>query len=205
MTTPELGIVAPVKRSATLRQTVGYAIGQALDRAADGETAAVHFVSVAAWRADDPGSGRERQHARDLLDQVETWAGFELDEADAGGDAITVETAVIGDDSYVFSPGDYADLLTEYAESYRLGRVVVDPEYELVGHTTLVEPLEFELAQRDSSLRRLRSTAQRDASGLSAAPRPPAFSPCLASRCCSIRYSGGSVGCLTSLPALPPR
>ena len=149
MTTPELGIVVPVKRSATLRQTVGYVIGQALDRADDGETTAVHFVSVAAWRDDDPGSGRERQRASDLLDQVGTWAGFERDEVDNTGDAITVETAVIGDDSYLFSPGDYADLLTEYAESHSLGRVVVDPEYELVGHTTLVEPLEFELSQRE--------------------------------------------------------
>ena len=147
MTAPESGIIVPVKRSATLRQTVGYVIGEALDRAADGETPAVHFVSVASWRADDPGSDRERQRAADLLEQVETWAGFELDEADADSDTVTIETAVIGDNDYLFSPEDYADLLTEYAEQHGLGRVVVDPEYSLVGHTTLVEPLEFELAQ----------------------------------------------------------
>ena len=149
MTARESGIIVPVKRSATLRQAVGYVIGAALDRAADGESPAVHFVSVASWRAADPGSGRERQRAADLLEQVTTWAGFELDEADIDSDTITVETAVIGDDDYLFSPGDYADLLTEYAEQHDLGRVVVDPEYTLVGQTTLVEPLEFELAQRD--------------------------------------------------------
>ena len=147
MTAPKSGIVVPVKRSATLRQTVGYVIGEALDRAAAGETPAVHFVSVATWHADDPGSDRERQRAADLLSQVETWAGFELEEADADSDTVSIETAVIGDDDYLFSPGDYADLLTEYAEQHGLGRVVVDPEYSLVGHTTLVEPLEFELAQ----------------------------------------------------------
>jgi len=152
MTAPESGIIVPVKRSATLRQTVGYVIGEALDRAAAGESPVVHFVSVASWRADDPGSDRERQRAADLLEQVETWAGFELDEADADSDTVTIETAVIGDNDYLFSPEDYADLLTEYAEQHGLGRVVVDPEYSLVGHTTLVEPLEFELAQRDLAI-----------------------------------------------------
>ena len=152
MTAPESGIIVPVKRSATLRQTVGYVIEAALDRAADGESPVVHFVSVASWRADDPGSDRERQRAADLLSQVETWAGFELDEADADSDVITIETAVIGDDDYLFSPGDYADLLTDYAEQHGLGHVVVDPEYSLVGHTTLVEPLEFELAERDLAI-----------------------------------------------------
>jgi len=152
MTGPESGLIVPVKRSATLRQTVGYVIEAALDRVADGESPVVHFVSVASWRDDDPGSDRERQRAADLLGQVETWAGFELDEAGADSDTVTIETAVIGDTDYLFSPEDYADLLTEYAEQHSLGRVVVDPEYSLVGHTTLVEPLEFELAQRDLAI-----------------------------------------------------
>lgn len=152
MTAPKSGIVVPVKRSATLRQTVGYVIGDALDQAGDGDTPVVHFVSVASWRADDPGSASERQRAADLLEQVDTWVGFDLDEADAESDTITVKTAVIGDDDYLFSPDDYANLLTEYAEQHGLGRVVVDPEYSLVGHTTLVEPLEFELAQRDLAI-----------------------------------------------------
>jgi len=152
MTAPKSGIVVPVKRSATLRQTVGYVIGEALDRAAGGETPVVHFVAVATWHADDPGSDRERQRAADLLSQVETWAGFELEEADADSDTVSIETAVIGGDDYLFSPGDYADLLTEYAEQHGLGGVVVDPEYSLVGHTTLVEPLEFELAQGDLAI-----------------------------------------------------
>jgi len=121
MTAPDSGIVVPVKRSATLRQTVGYVIGQALDRVADGEQPVVHFVSVASWRAADPGSDRERQRAVDLLDQIETWAGFELDEADADADSIRIETAVIGDNDYHFSPSDYADLLTTYADDPRAG------------------------------------------------------------------------------------
>jgi multicomponent Na+:H+ antiporter subunit E len=152
MTAPQSGIVVPVKRSGTLRQTVGYVIQQALDRLADGESSVVHFVSVASWRADDPGSTADRRRATDLLDQVETWAGFELEEAAADPDAITIETAVIGDDDYLFSPGDYADLLTAYGETHDLDHVVVDPEYSLVGHTTLLEPLEFELQQRELSI-----------------------------------------------------
>ncbi|TQQ81749.1 monovalent cation/H+ antiporter subunit E [Halonotius roseus] len=150
MTAPASGIVVPVKRSPTLRQTVGYVIQQALD--ADGDAPVIHFVSVASWRADDPGSDADRRRATELLEQVETWSRFELEEADADPDAITIETAVIGDDDYLFSPADYAELLTAYGESHGLGHVVVDPEYSLVGHTTLVEPLEFELQQRKLSI-----------------------------------------------------
>ncbi|TQQ80842.1 monovalent cation/H+ antiporter subunit E [Halonotius terrestris] len=149
MTASEAGVVVPVKRSVTLRQTVGYVIQRALDRLADGEEPVVHFVVIASWRADDPGSTADRRQADDLLEQVETWAQFDLDESDVDPDSITIETAVIGDDDYHFSPTDYADLLAEYAVSHGITNVVVDPEYSLVGHTTLLQPFEFELQQRD--------------------------------------------------------
>lgn len=149
MTASDAGVVVPVKDSVTLRQTVGYVIQRAVERLADGEAPRIHFVSIASWRADDPGSTADRQQADDLLEQVTTWSQFDLEEADADPEAITVETAVIGDGDYLFSPSDYADLLTEYANDRGISHVVFDPEYSLVGHTTLLQPFEFELQQRD--------------------------------------------------------
>ena len=149
MTDTPAGVIVPVTRSVTLRQTVGYVIQRALDQLADGEPPQIHFVFIASWRADDPGSTADRKQADELLDQVTTWSQFELEEANADPDSVTIETAVIGDDDYRFSPTDYADLLTEYAETHDSSQVVIDPEYSLVGHTTLLEPFEFELQQRD--------------------------------------------------------
>lgn len=140
-------LLVPVQRSATLRQTVDYTMGQLFETDASEPT--VHFVFLATWRAGDPGTAAEQQHAEDLLEQIEVWARYECEEADVDPETVTVETALIGFDDYLFSPTEYADLLTEYAEKHHLDRVIVDPEYTLVGHTTLLQPLEFELQQTD--------------------------------------------------------
>jgi len=139
-------LLVPVQRSSTLRQTVDYAMGEAID-SADNSKPSVHFVYMATWRGGDPGTNADRERAEDLLEQIEIWARYACEEASVDPESVTVETALIGLDDYLFSPTDYAELLTGYADEYELNRVVVDPEFSLVGHTTLIQPLEFELEQ----------------------------------------------------------
>jgi len=140
-------LLVPVQRSVTLRQTVDYAIREVLESDADEPT--VHFVSMATWRGGDPGTNTDRNRAEDLLKDIEIWARYECEEAGVDPETVDVETALIGLDEYLFSPSDYATLLTSYAADHDLDRVIVDPEYSLVGHTTLIQPLEFELQQTD--------------------------------------------------------
>jgi len=139
-------LLVPVQRSSTVRETVDYAMQQLLDADAGG-VPAVHFVYLATWRGGDPGTQANRERAEDLLDQIEIWTRYEGEEANVDPEAIEVETALIGLDDYLFSPGEYVDLLTSYAADHDLTRVIIDPEYQLVGHTTLLQPLEFELEQ----------------------------------------------------------
>ena len=138
-------LLVPVKRSSTLRQTVDYAVGRLLE--ADREASTVHFVVMATWRAGDPGTDADRARADDLLEQIQLWARYECEDAGIDPETLAVETAVLGVDEYLFSPGDYAAVLTSYADDHDLDRAIIDPEYQLVGHTTLLQPLEFELEQ----------------------------------------------------------
>lgn len=138
------GVCVPVQDSVTLRQTVDYAVQQA--READ-ETPPIHFVFMATWRGEDPGSASKRTVAEELLEQVSVWARYDCEDAGLDPEAVEITTAVIGTSDYLFSPTDYAEALSAYAADHGLDRVIVDPEYSLVGQTTLVEPLEYELRE----------------------------------------------------------
>jgi multicomponent Na+:H+ antiporter subunit E len=107
-------------------------------------TPAVHFVYLAGWRDEDPGTAGRRQQAVDLLDQVEVWARYDLDDAEAS-DAVGVETALLGGDSYLFGPDDFVGVLDAYAAEHALDRVVIDPEYAFAGRNALAQPIENEL------------------------------------------------------------
>ncbi len=143
------GLLVPVTQSVTLRPTVDYAIEQLLDRREGDAEPAVHFVFVAPWRAGDPDATVDREQATDLLAQIETWARYNLESADVDPETVEITTAVVGEDDYLFGPADYVDLLSGYATQHELTHVVVDPEYSLTGQTTLLQPFEFELQQRD--------------------------------------------------------
>jgi len=142
-------LLVPVTRSQTLRNTVTYAIDQAIGVEPDSESSVVHFVVLTGWRSDDPGSADERADAEALLERVTFWAELDLEEADADETAVQIETEIIGTEEYLFSPSDYARVLSKYAKEHKLERLIVDPGYSLVGHITLLGPLEFELARTD--------------------------------------------------------
>jgi multicomponent Na+:H+ antiporter subunit E len=80
----------------------------------------------------------ETQTARTLLERVSVWA--EEDRGDDQG-AVTFETAMIGTQEYLFSPGDYADVLVQYARDHDLDLVVFDPGFNPLGTTPLLPPL----------------------------------------------------------------
>ena len=145
------GLLVPVTQSITLRQTVDYVIKQAIDRRGDG-VLPVHFVFVAPWREGDPDATVDRGRASDLLRQIDTWTDYDLDAADIDPELIDVTTTILGEETYLFSPSDYTELLTGYADRAGLNHVIIDPEYSLTGQTTLLQPFEFELQQRDLSV-----------------------------------------------------
>ncbi len=138
-------MLVPVGESPTLRNTVAYAVRVAQDDATErGVSATVHFVYPAVWRAVEPTRAAKFERAEELLERVEVWAreDVEPDEAD-----VTVETAIVGGEEYLFSPADFARVLYQYARRQGLDRVVVDPEYQPGGNAPMLRPLEFELSE----------------------------------------------------------
>ncbi|MDR5673466.1 Multisubunit Na+/H+ antiporter, MnhE subunit [Halalkaliarchaeum sp. AArc-CO] len=140
-------LLVPVKNTATVRKTVAHAVEQIA--AADGEPE-LHFVYLATWRDDDPGSSGRYAEATDLLDRIEVWCRYDAEEAGYEGTITdeTVHTAVLGHGEYLFGADDYAELLFEYTDEHGIETVLMDPEYSLVGRSTLHQPLDFELEAR---------------------------------------------------------
>ena len=129
-------VVVPVAESSTLRNTVGYVVRQAVEF---GEPSTLHFVYPLSSRGT---VGDEYDRATDLLERIELWVEEDREEA---GNVVSVETAVVGADEYLFSPGDYADAIAEYADERGVSRVVLDPEYRPAGATPLLPAVEWEI------------------------------------------------------------
>lgn len=131
-------VLVPVEESTTLRKTVGYVVRRAVET--DGPTT-LHFVYPLSSRGT---TGDEYERATELLDRVAMWA------AEDGGDddRIAVETAAVAAGEYLFSPGDYADAVAEYAADYGVDAVVLDPEYYPSGSSPLLPALAAELRGR---------------------------------------------------------
>lgn len=137
--------LVPVERSATLRNTVAHVIELATERTRPDRDVAVHFVYVMIHEIDGFGAVEEVRTAERQLERVQSWA--ELDLEDAATEGVTIETTVVGGDRLIFGPGEYADVLYEYAADNELDRIVLDPGYNPGGAGQLLQPLEFELAR----------------------------------------------------------
>lgn len=136
-------LLVPVSDSVTLRNTVAYAVREALERGAESGTApAVHFVFPLAERPAFDTESTAVEAARDLLERVAVWAEEDLGDS---ADDVTVETGLVGTDEYLFGPGDYADVLVRYARTHDLDVAVFDPEYNPLGTAPLLPPLEAEV------------------------------------------------------------
>ncbi|MFB6223017.1 MAG: monovalent cation/H+ antiporter subunit E [Haloarcula sp.] len=132
----------------TVRNTVAYAVEQAKTAAQEGQQqVSLHLVAVASARAVDPDAQSELGNAKDLLDRIAVWISEDLG-ADPPSNLDT-ELGIIGADRYLFSPGDYADVIREYANENDTERVVLDPEFNPGGTTPMLRPLEVELVRGD--------------------------------------------------------
>ncbi|WP_299235943.1 monovalent cation/H+ antiporter subunit E [Natronomonas sp.] len=130
-------ILVPVGESVSLRTTVAHAI----DVASDGDRGGVHFVAPVPLHDIDDVDPSVREATQELLERVEAWAA----EDDPEG-ALTVETAIIGADEYLFGPDDYAAVLAAYADEHGIDRLVIDPEYNPRGNASIIQSMEAELA-----------------------------------------------------------
>lgn len=137
-------LLVPVDDSVTLRETVAHALDQAT-AGEPGEASAVHFVYVAAARAPNVDELEGATAGRELLERVALWAEEDLGD---GGEAVTVETALVGTDVYLFGPADYAEVIAEYARDHDLAEIILDPEYTPSGGAPLLQPLQAELQAR---------------------------------------------------------
>ena len=130
-------ILVPVGESVTLRQTVAYAVREALE--AGGE---IHFVEAVAWHDIGDVGAEVREATEERLDRVAVWA-----DEDAGEAELDVETAVVGAEEYLFGPDDYARVLAAYADDHGIDRVTVDPEYSPGGNVPILRPMEADLVE----------------------------------------------------------
>lgn len=128
----------------TIRNTVAHVAGEAREALEDSERVELHFVAIRASRVAET---RESIAERELLDRIRVWV--EEDLRDDQSDSVTVETAVLGEEEYLFSPSDYAEVILEYVGANSVDRIVLDPEYNPVGTTPLLQPLEVELSRSD--------------------------------------------------------
>ncbi len=129
-------LLVPVSDSQTLRQTVAYAVRDAVE--GEDRYDAIHFVYPATRRVTGAASA---EPAQELLERVAVWADEDLGD----DDELAVETALIGTDVYLFSPGDYVELFDEYTTEHGIDSVLLDPEFDPGGGTPLLPSLESEL------------------------------------------------------------
>jgi multicomponent Na+:H+ antiporter subunit E len=143
-------VLVPVGDSETLRRTVTYAVEQTREAATESGTAAtVHFVFPARWRIFETDRAAV-DAANSLLERVVAWAAEDLDEliGEDESPAVDFETGIIGTGEYVFSPGDFADVVGRYADANGVERIVVDPSFRPGGSAPILRSFEEELVDR---------------------------------------------------------
>ena len=154
-------VLVPVGDSETLRRTVTYAVERAYASVTEdadecevtvdtvGTPLTLHFVYPARWRTVEADPA-DVESARTLLDRVVAWAQEDLDEltAEDAPETVVFESSIVGTNEYVFSPGDFADVVAGYAAANDVQRVVVDPSFRPGGSAPILRSFEAELADR---------------------------------------------------------
>ncbi|ELY67172.1 monovalent cation/H+ antiporter subunit E [Natrinema versiforme] len=130
-------LLVPLSDTVTVRQTVGYAVQSGLEEA---DSLECHLVVALPYDGDVPEGDQQLEDAEGLLSRARNWV-----EEDAGDADVTIETATIGADEYLFGPRDYAEIFDAYADEHGIDRVIIDPEYQPGVTAQLLQPLEREL------------------------------------------------------------
>lgn len=130
-------VLVPISETVTVRQTVGYAVQSGLER---GDALECHLAVVLPYDEEMPEGRAQAETADRLLSRARNWV-----EEDAGEADVSIETAVLGTDQYLFGPRDYTEVLEAYATEHEIDRVVLDPEFQPGATAELLQPLEREL------------------------------------------------------------
>lgn len=128
-------LLVPIADTVTARDAVDYAVAQA------GE-GAIHLVVATGESHEGPREGETR--AAQLLNRARAWAVEDARDVD-----LAIETAVIGEEEFLFAPADYARLFAEYVETHDLDAIILDPEYWYDTTAPLVESFTADLRERD--------------------------------------------------------
>lgn len=134
-------LLVPVSQSATVRQTVEYAVETALE---SGDDATIRFVYVHPTDLTEDPDTADRKTAEQLLGRAEVWA---TEDAGTDEELLSTETAHLGTDRYLFSPEEVATIIAADARDHDIDRVVLDPEYDPGIGAPFVRPLEYELSR----------------------------------------------------------
>ncbi|ELY87319.1 monovalent cation/H+ antiporter subunit E [Natrialba hulunbeirensis JCM 10989] len=134
-------VLIPLSDTVTVRQTVGYAVQSCPGEA---ETLEFHLVVALPHDMEMPEGQSLTADAEKLLSKAESWV---REDASAGSTTTTIdiETAVLGEDEYLFGPRDYARTFDSYAAKHDIDRLVLDPEYQPGTTAQMLQPLEREL------------------------------------------------------------
>lgn len=138
-------ILVPVSESSTLRQTIEYVVQTALDGGGFVRFVFVHGPETGGGAGEQAARDSELAAAEELFNRIEVWAREDADE-----EALTVETAHLGTEEYLFSPDDVAAAIAADAVEHDADRIVLDPEYDPGVGPPLLRPLEYELTRLDS-------------------------------------------------------
>ncbi|WP_436346872.1 monovalent cation/H+ antiporter subunit E [Natronorubrum sp. FCH18a] len=130
-------VLVPLSDTVTVRQTVGYAVRSGLESA---DSLECHLVIALPYDDDVPEGQRLRDDAEAFLTRAENWVEEDVEDAD-----VTIETAVLGADEYLFGPRDYAEIFRTYVDDHDIDRIVLDPEYHPGVTAPMLQPLEREL------------------------------------------------------------
>jgi multicomponent Na+:H+ antiporter subunit E len=121
-------VLVPVSDTSTASETVRYAVESAGD-------AEIHVVSVVSrFRKREGKEGG----AEKLLEKARVWA------EEANPDA-SVRFEVLETNSYLFGPGEHAEVFAEYAAENGVGRVILDPNYRVNATSPRLQPLTDEI------------------------------------------------------------
>ncbi|MFP4175484.1 MAG: monovalent cation/H+ antiporter subunit E [Halobacteriales archaeon] len=126
------GVLVPVSDTPTADETVRYAV-----ESAEGDT--VHFVFVIS----NSRRRKREEAAEEVLEKVRVWA----EEADAD---VPVRFEVLKSETYLFGPGDYAEMFADYASENGIDRVVLDPNYRVSATSPTLQPLSDEIRGYES-------------------------------------------------------
>ena len=130
-------VLVPLSESVTVRQTVAYAIQSGFESA---DAVEVHLVFAVPYDSTVEEGKRAVGRGERLLDRATAWA-----EEDADERQLSVETAIVGADEYLFGPKDFVRVFARYATDHTIDRLVLDPEYEPGSTVPMLQPLEREL------------------------------------------------------------